>query len=154
MARVRWLWDQSPPNVDEHDFVPYPEETSKVLEESYSCLLARVMSCDVGGGRVVQMSQRNGLVQLVKEDPGRWRAVKREVLLYPDAIHVTTAARPAPPASSLPPAAPAPPPLRQMYPIFHQRAVTPPPALRAAGMPEPRSASPPARTGKKRDGDE
>ena len=155
MARARWLWDQSasPADVDEHDFVPYPEETSKMLEESYSFLLARMMSCDVGGGRVVRMSKRNGLVQHVKGDPDRWRAVKREVL-YPDAIHVTTAARPAPPASSLPPAAPAPPPFRQMYPIFHQRAVTPPPALRAAGMPEPRSASPPARTGKKRDGDE
>ena len=153
MARARWLWDQSPADVDEHDFVPYPEETSKMLEESYSFLLARMMSCDVGGGRVVRMSQRNGLVQHVKGDPDRWRAVKREVL-YPDAIHVTTAARPAPPASSLPPAAPAPPPFRQMYPIFHQRAVTPPPALRAAGMPEPRSASPPARTGKKPVGDE
>jgi hypothetical protein len=176
-----------------------------------------LMTCDVGKGRVVRMSQRgHGLVQLVKEDPGRWRAVKREVL-YPDAIHVTTAARPAPPASSLPPASALPrpsltgqastntlleayvrvramdgfsacfsaggpsataqhlaadvlvsvsrdklhrsdaaaePPYCQVYPIFQQRTVTPPPPLRAAGMPEPRSASPPARTGKKRDGDE
>mgnify|MGYP000961802233 CR=1 FL=1 len=46
------------------------------------------------------------------------------------------------------------PPYCQVYPIFQQRTVTPPPPLRAAGMPEPRSASPPARTGKKRDGDE
>ena len=204
MACARWLWDQSSADVKEHDFVPYPDEISKILEESY-LLMGLLMTCDVGKGRVVRMSQRgHGLVQLVKEDPGLWRAVKREVL-YPDAIHVTTAARPAPPASSLPPAAPAPartplstsslletlrlasstgvsfsaggpsatmplatslhrpeaafssaaePPVREVYPIFHQRAVTPPPALRAAGMPEPRSASPPARTGKKRDGDE
>jgi hypothetical protein len=154
MARARWLWDQSDADVDEHDFIPYPDEISKVLEENRSFLLAGLMSCDVGGGRVVRWSQRHGLVQHVKEDPGRWRKVKREVLYPDDAIHVTTATRPASPASSLPPAAPAPLPVRQMYPIFHQRAVTPPPALRAAGMPEPRSASPPARTGKKRDVDE
>ena len=38
MARVRWLWDQSSADVKEHDFVPYPDETSKVLEESHSFL--------------------------------------------------------------------------------------------------------------------
>jgi hypothetical protein len=212
MARARWLFDQSSADVKEHDFVPYPDEISKMLEENRSFLLAGLMSCDVGGGRVVRWSQRHGLVQNVKEDPGRWRKVKREVLYPDDAIHVTTAARPAPPTSSLPPAsAPAPPsltgqastntlleeyrrvramdsfsacfsaggpsataplaavlasvsrdelhgsdaaaepPFLSMYPMF-QRAVTPPPTPRAAaGMPEPRSASPPARTGKKRD---
>jgi hypothetical protein len=206
MACASWSWDQSDADVVEHDFIPYPDETSKVLEEHRSFLLAGLMSCDVGGGRVVRWSQRHGLVQQVKEDPGRWRKVKREVLYPDDAIDVTTAARPAPPASSLQPAsapaqpsltgqastntlleeyrrvramdgfsacfsaggpsataqhlsrdelhgsdAAAEPPFLSMYPMF-QRAVTPPPTPRAAaGMPEPRSASPPARTGKKRD---
>ena len=213
MALVRWLWDQSPADVDEHDFLPYPDEISKTLEESY-LLMGLLMSCDVGKGRVVEMT-RMGLVQYVKGEPGRWRRVEREVP-NPDATHVTTHTRPAPPASSLPPAsAPArrparpsltgqaststlleyfgrvdamgvgfsaggssstapraavlasvsrdelhrrdaalssaaEPPFRQMYPMFQQRAVTPPPTLRAGGMPEPRSASPPAGNGKKR----
>ena len=208
MALVRWLWDQSPADVDEHDFLPYPDEISKTLEESY-LLMGLLMSCDVGKGRVVEMT-RMGLVQYVKGEPGRWRRVQREVP-NPDATHVTTHTRPAPPASSLPPAsAPArpsltgqasttlleyfrrvdamgvgfsaggssstapraavlasvsrdelhrrdaalssaaEPPFRQMYPMFQQRAVTPPPTLRAGGMPEPRSASPPAGNGKKR----
>ena len=212
MALVRWLWDQSPADVDEHDFLPYPDEISKTLEESY-LLMGLLMSCDVGKGRVVEMT-RMGLVQYVKGEPGRWRRVQREVP-NPDATHVTTHTRPAPPASSLPPAsAPArrparpsltgqaststlleyfgrvdamgvgfsaggssstapraavlasvsrdelhrrdaalssaaEPPVRQMYPMFQQRAVTPPPTLRAGGMPEPRSASPPASNGKK-----
>ena len=101
MALVRWLWDQSPADVDEHDFLPYPDEISKTLEESY-LLMGLLMSCDVGKGRVVEMT-RMGLVQYVKGEPGRWRRVQREVP-NPDATHVTTHTRPAPPASSLPPA--------------------------------------------------
>jgi hypothetical protein len=38
-------------------------------------------------------------VQYVKGEPGRWRRVKREVS-NPDDAHVTTHARPAPPAIS------------------------------------------------------
>ena len=209
MALVRWLWDQSPADVDEHDFLPYPDEISKALEERYLLMGPAFMSCDVGKGRVVEMT-RMGLVQYVKGEPGRWRRVEREVP-NPDATHVTTHTRPAPPVSSLPPAsAPArpsltgqaststlleyfgrvdamgvgfsaggssstapraavlasvsrdelhrrdaalssaaEPPFRQMYPMFQQRAVTPPPTLRAGGMPEPRSASPPASNGKR-----
>lgn len=63
-----------------------------MLEESF-LLMGSLMTCDVGKGRVVETT-RNGLVQYVKGEPGRWRAVKREVS-NPDATHVTTHTRPA-----------------------------------------------------------
>ena len=34
MALVLWLWDQSSADVKEHDFVPYPDETSNAQQGS------------------------------------------------------------------------------------------------------------------------
>ena len=61
--------------------------------------------CDVGGGRVVRMT-RNGLVQQVKGEPGKWRAVKREELWHGSHSRVAPPPQP-PPAAPAAPAAPA-----------------------------------------------
>ena len=75
-----WYWDKGSASASECDYCPYDAETCKKLEECYVRMGNR-FECDVGGGRVVMMT-RNGLVQQVKGEPGKWRAVKREELWH------------------------------------------------------------------------
>ena len=231
MLPTMWYWDKGSASADVNDYCPYPAEISKKIEECYVRYGPGRFMCDVGGGRVVTKT-RNGLVQHVAGEPGRWRAVRR-VEPVPDAtrrpaILVTAAA--AKPTAQPPASAPAMPPLTgqastntwqeklrflhamgadddadfsagrfarplaaapaagnlrsdgplssfltdspvelpgrthavasdssaieppTLFPMFTHRSVTPPPPQRAAGMQEPRSASP-ARNGKMRDED-
>jgi hypothetical protein len=96
----------------EYNWCAYDAETSKKIEMYFRAMGPDRFECDVGGGRVVTKT-RKGLVQHVKGEPHRWRAVKREVH-GPGATH-----SPAPPPS-LAPAAPAAPALLQQL----QSAVT------------------------------
>ena len=112
MLPTTWSWDMGSTSSSVNDYCPYPDEISKKIEICYLTMGPERFECDVGGGRVVRKT-RKGLVQHIKGEPGRWRAVKREVH-GPGATH-----SPAPPPS-LAPAAPAAPALLQQL----QSAVT------------------------------
>ena len=99
-------------SAGEYNWCAYDAETSKKIEMYFVAMGPDRFECDVGGGRVVTKTSK-GLVQHVKGEPGRWRAVRR-ILHGPGATH-----SPAPPPS-LAPAAPAAPALLQQL----QSAVT------------------------------
>ena len=116
MLPTTWSWDMGSTSSSVNDYCPYPDEISKKIEICYLTMGPERFECDVGGGRVVTKT-RKGLVQHIKGEPGRWRAVKREVH-GPGATH-----SPAPPPS-LAPAAPAAPAQHQQLKRFHPSAVT------------------------------
>jgi hypothetical protein len=87
-----WYWDEGSSSAGEYNWRAYDAETSKKIEKYYQAMGPDRFECDVGGGRVVTQT-RKGLVQHVKGEPGRWRAVRREVH-GPGATH-----SPAPPPS-------------------------------------------------------
>ena len=99
-------------SAGEYNWCAYDAETSKKIEKYYLAMGPDRFECDVGGGRVVTKT-RKGLVQHVKGEPHRWRAVKREV-------HGPRATHSRAPPPSLAPAAPAAPALLQQL----QSAVT------------------------------
>jgi len=117
MLPTTWYWDKGSASASVNDYCPYAVEISKKIEECYVRMGPERFECDVGGGRVVTKT-RKGLVQHVKGEPGRWRAVKREVH-SPGATHSPAPppspapAAPANPAPLPPASAPAPPPSGQ-----------------------------------------
>ena len=94
-----WSWDKGSASASVNDYCPYAVEISKKIEECYVRMGPERFECDIGGGCVVTKT-RKGLVQHVKGEPGRWRAVKRVV----NSLGATHS--PAPPPSPAP-AAPA-----------------------------------------------
>ena len=78
MLHATWSWDKGSASTSVLHYCPYPDEISKKIEECYLRLGPNHFECDVGGGRVVTKTHK-GLVQHVKGEPGRWRAVRRVV---------------------------------------------------------------------------
>ena len=99
MLPTTWYWDKGSASASVNDYCPYAVEISKKIEECYVRMGPERFECDIGGGCVVTKT-RKGLVQHVKGEPGRWRAVKRVV----NSLGATHS--PAPPPSPAP-AAPA-----------------------------------------------
>ena len=112
MHQTTWYWDAGSASGSACEYRPYDTKTSKKIEKYYRAMGPDLFECDVGGGRVVTKTCK-GLVQHVKGEPGRWRAVRREVH-GPGATH-----SPAPPPSLAPAAPAAPAQLQQL-----QSAVT------------------------------
>jgi len=117
MLPTTWYWDKGSASASVNDYCPYAVEISKKIEECYVRMGPERFECDVGGGRVVTKT-RKGLVQHVKGEPGRWRAVKREVHSHgathsPAPPPSPAPAAPANPAPLPPASAPAPPPSGQ-----------------------------------------
>ena len=78
MLHATWSWDKGSASTSVLHYSPYPDEISKKIEECYVRMGPNHFECDVGGGRVVTKTHK-GLVQHVKGEPGRWRAVRRVV---------------------------------------------------------------------------
>ena len=117
MHQPTWYWAAGSASGSACEYRPYDTKTSKKIEKYYRAMGPDLFECDVGGGRVVTKTCK-GLVQHVKGEPGRWRAVRREVH-GPGATHSPAPppspapAAPANPAPLPPASAPAPPPSGQ-----------------------------------------
>ena len=97
MLHATWSWDKGSASTSVLHYSPYPDEISKKIEECYVRMGPNHFECDVGGGRVVTKTHK-GLVQHVKGEPGRWRAVRRVV--HSAGAHVQPFVAAPPPAAA------------------------------------------------------